>query len=141
MSVDRVSSGMEQGLSEAPASRPNLWQRLRGQARSAVLFAAGVCAALIALLLYDFLFPDPQYLTAREVSDSVAQALASATPAPAFSARVYQAVQPSLVLVQAQVPGTEGEAEQGLGSGVVVNDRRANLLLRSCLPHWETPTP
>lgn len=92
-------------------------------ARSAMPFASGVVAALVALLLYNVLVPGPHQLTAREVNDSVAQALASATPPPAFSARVYQAIQPSLVLIQTHAPGANGKVENGLGSGVVVDDK------------------
>ncbi len=127
MSVDRVSSRLEQSLSEPSASRSKLWrgrlQRLRTRARSVLPFVSGVCAALVALLLYQLLVPDPPQLTARDVNDSVAQALASATPPPAFAAGVYQVIQPSLVLVQAQAPGTNGKVEHGVGSGVIINDR------------------
>ncbi|MDQ5854499.1 MAG: hypothetical protein M3380_21000, partial [Chloroflexota bacterium] len=127
MSVDRVSSRLEQSLSEPPASRSDLWrrrlQRLRTRARSGLPFASGVFAALVALLLYQVLVPDPPQLTARDVNDSVAQALASATPPPAFAASVYQVIQPSLVLVQAQAPGANGKVEHGVGSGVIINDR------------------
>jgi S1-C subfamily serine protease len=35
---------------------------------------------------------------------------------------VYQAIQPSLVLVRAEHPGEDGETERGMGSGVIVND-------------------
>ena len=62
-------------------------------------------------------------MTPAEVNDTVAQALASATPPPAFSGRVYQAIQPSLVLIQAQTRGANGEDEHGLGSGVIINDQ------------------
>jgi S1-C subfamily serine protease len=82
-----------------------------------------VFAALVALLLYNALAPAPPALTTREVSDTVAQALASATPPPAFSARVYQAIQPSLVLIETQAPGADGEVEYGVGTGVVIDDR------------------
>jgi S1-C subfamily serine protease len=86
-------------------------------------FASGVLAALVALLLYNVLVPGPHQLTKREVNDTVAQALATATPPPAFSARVYQQIQPSLVLIQTQAPGAQGKVENGLGSGVVIDDR------------------
>ena len=113
-------------MNEQPASRSELWrgrrQRLGARARSAAPFASGVFAALVALLLYNVLVPGSPPLTAREVNDSVAQALASATPPPAFSARVYQAIQPSFVLIQTQAPGANGEGENGLGSGVVIDD-------------------
>ena len=78
-------------------------------------------AAFAALLLYRLVVPGPAPLTAREVNDSIAQAMASATPPPAFSARVYQVIQPSLVLIQTKFPGEAGETQDGLGSGVVVD--------------------
>jgi S1-C subfamily serine protease len=81
-----------------------------------------VLAVLAALLLYNVLFPGPHQLTAREVNDTVAQALASATPPPAFSERVYRVIQPSLVLIQTQSASDDGQEEHGLGSGVVIDD-------------------
>jgi S1-C subfamily serine protease len=114
-------------MNEPPASQMELWRqrlrRLRARARSAAPFASGVFAALVALLLYNLLVPAPQPLTTREVTDTVAQALASATPPPAFSARVYQVIQPSLVLIQTEALGEDGEVEHSLGSGVVIDDR------------------
>jgi S1-C subfamily serine protease len=97
-------------------------QRLRARVRSGVPFVLGVIAALIAFLLYGVLTPAPHQLTAREVNDTVANAMASATPRPAFSEQVYQVILPSLVLIEAQSPGTDGKAEEALGSGVVVDD-------------------
>jgi S1-C subfamily serine protease len=114
-------------MSELSASPAELWRgrwhRLRTYARSAAPFAAGVTAALVALLLYSFLFPAPTQLTTREVNDTVAQALASATPPPAFSARVYQAIRPSLVFIETEASGANGEADGGIGSGVVIDDK------------------
>lgn len=95
---------------------------LRARGGSAALFASGVLAALVALLLYNVLVPGPQQLTPEQVNDTVVQALASATPPPAFSARVYEAIRPSLVLIQTQAPDEDGEEANGLGSGVVIND-------------------
>ncbi len=113
-------------MREPSASRSAPWrrrlQRLRAGVRSAAPFASGVCAALAALLLYNVLVPGPRQLTTREVNDTVAQALASATPPPAFSARVYQVIRPSLVLIQTQAAGADSPAKNGLGSGVVIDD-------------------
>jgi S1-C subfamily serine protease len=83
-----------------------------------------VAAAFTALLLYNLLFPGPHPLTAREVNDTVAQALASATPPPAFSVGAYQAIQPSLVLIQTRTQTTNVDSEEGhvLGSGVIIDD-------------------
>jgi S1-C subfamily serine protease len=103
-----------------------LWRRRLGRiltyARRGAPFASGVLAALAALLLYNILFPTAHQLTTREVNDTVAQALASATPAPAFSASVYQVIRPSLVLIQTQATDADGKVEDGLGTGVVIDD-------------------
>ncbi len=122
---------MDKTIDGRSLSQPEPWrrglQRLRERARSAAPFAAGVLAALLALLLYNVLFPDPPPLTQREVNDTVAQALASATPPPTFSSLVYRVIQPSLVLIQAEGVNPNGEAEEALGSGVVIDDN-ANIL-------------
>jgi S1-C subfamily serine protease len=113
-------------MNEPSASRSELWrgrvQRFRTGVRRAAPFAAGVFAALVALLLYNILFPGPPQLTAGEVNDTVAQALASATPPPALGVGVYQAIQPSLVLIQTKIPNASGKEEDALGSGVVIDD-------------------
>jgi S1-C subfamily serine protease len=99
-------------------------QRLRARARSGLPFVLGVIAALTAFLLYGVFAPAPHQLTAREVSDTVANAMASATPRPAFSEQVYQAILPSLVLIEAESPtiSDTSKTEGSLGSGVVVDD-------------------
>ena len=98
-------------------------RRLRAVARAAAPFSAGVIAALAALWLSSVLFPAPRPLTSAEVNDSIAHAMASATPPPAFSERVYQIIQPSLILIQTKLQDSSGQAESGLGSGVIVDDR------------------
>ena len=85
-------------------------------------FTAGVAAALLGLMIYNTLTPEPNLLTEREVRDTVFQAMASATPPPPFSTQVYQIIQPSLVLIQTRFEGENGEQDEGLGSGVVIND-------------------
>ncbi|HSJ54298.1 MAG TPA: trypsin-like peptidase domain-containing protein [Anaerolineae bacterium] len=79
-------------------------------------------ATLVALLLYRAFAPRTPQLTINEVNDSIAQALASATPPPAFSSRVYQVIQPSLVLIQTETLDENGNPGQGVGSGVVINE-------------------
>ena len=114
-------------MSTPPVSRSDLWrgrlQQLRARARSATPFVSGVLAAFVALLLYNVVAPGPPPLTPRDVNDTVAQMLASATPAPAYSALAYRAIQPSLVLIQTQFTDANGAVEDGLGSGVIVDDR------------------
>lgn len=118
-------------MDEPSASKSTLWKRriqhLRMYARRALPFVSGMLATLAALLLYTALVPEPAPLTMDEVDEHVAQAMASATPAPAYSALVYQSVLPSLVFIEVHAPGVEneegevGEDEGGLGSGVVIN--------------------
>ena len=113
-------------MSELSAAQMELWrrrlQRLRPYAQSTALFAAGVLAVLVALLLYNVLVPAPLPLTTRQVNDSIAQVLASATPPPAYSAQVYQAILPSLVYIQTEEPDENGEVGHSLGSGVVISN-------------------
>ncbi len=98
------------------------WQRLRRSVWRALPFISGVLATLVALLFYNALVPGQPPMSARDVNGIVAQAMASATPPPAYSERVYQVIRPSLVLIQAESPGEKGKPAHSLGSGVVIND-------------------
>lgn len=98
-------------------------QRMRLWIKKAAPFAAGVWAALLALLLYSIFFPTPKPLTAKDVKNSVIQVMASATPAPTFSSKVYQIIQPSLVLIETKTTHASSEDDYGLGSGIVVDDK------------------
>ena len=95
-------------------------QRIQGWVRKAMPFASGVLAALTALLIYNLLISKSPPLTTTDVKNTVAEVLASATPPPAYSAQVYQVIEPSLVLIQAQTNSSDGQDEDSLGSGVVV---------------------
>jgi S1-C subfamily serine protease len=99
------------------------WQRLLARLKRWVPFASGVAAALLGLVLYNALNPPAQPLTINQVNAAVAQAMASATPAPAYSAQVYRAIQPSLVLIQTGSTDDGDTENQGLGSGVVISDQ------------------
>lgn len=113
-------------MDEPIPSRSERWrerlERILSLLRRGAPFAAGILATLVALLLYNVLIPAQRPLTANEVSDIAAQVLASATPQPAYSERVYQIIRPSLVLIQTKGSSKNGEAESGLGSGVVIDD-------------------
>ncbi len=113
-------------MNEPATSQSALWQRrlrqLQQYAWRAAPFVAGMLAAFAALLLYNVFVPPPPQLTLGEVNESVTQALADATPMPAYSSLVYQVIQPSIVLIQVQTLGENAEEEDGLGTGVVIND-------------------
>jgi S1-C subfamily serine protease len=118
-------------MNESLPTQVDLWQRRwlhlrsavrRVQIRRALPFASGLVAAFAALLVYNWLFPPTAPLTLQEVSNSLNEMLAAATPAPARSALIYQHIQPSIVLIQTERPGEEEtEAGHGLGTGVVIN--------------------
>ena len=118
-------------MNEPSPSRADRWrarlQRLRAGIRRGMPFASGVLAALLALWLYNTLFPGPQPLSQQQVNDTVAQALASATPAPAYSELVYQVIRPSLVLIQTESADADSESQHGLGTGVVI-DQAGDIL-------------
>ena len=75
----------------------------------------------LAIMLYSALFPGPKPLTSADVQQGVQEALASATPGPAFSQLVYADVAPSLVAIQTTSLDAQSKAQSGLGTGVVVD--------------------
>ena len=107
-------------------------QQLRRFVKRAAPFASGVLAALAALLLYSILFPAVRPLSSGDVRQVINQTLASATPPPAFSERVYAEVQPSLVLIQTYSPGSDG-----LGTGVIIDDSGDILTCLHVVNHAE----
>ncbi len=90
--------------------------------RKTIPFIAGIAAALTALWIFTVVNPDPVPLTARQVNETVAEAMASATPPPAVSAQVYQVIAPSLVYIQAQFKDASDVHDFAVGSGVVISD-------------------
>jgi S1-C subfamily serine protease len=117
---------MEEGASETAAGGrmepPQRFRRARAWGRATGLFAAGVVAAFAAVWLYGVVRPGPAPLTSRDISDTVAKVMASATPPPPNAVRVYQAIAPSLVLIETQGQGSGDSAGNSLGSGVIVDD-------------------
>ena len=126
MSVEQFPFDQEHDMA-APAAPAPFWRRAlagwRAFVRRTAPFAAGVLATLLGFWLYATLFPPALPLTHAEVEASVASALASATPPPAYSERVYQIIRPALVLIETDGEDAAGHAENRLGSGVVIDDR------------------
>lgn len=89
--------------------------------RRSLPFASGVLASLLAFILYNLVMVQPNQLSADDVRASVASAMGSATPPPAYSAQVYEVIRPSLVLIQTEKPRQGEESGSSLGSGVVVD--------------------
>jgi S1-C subfamily serine protease len=101
--------------------------RWRDRFKKAFPFLSGVAAALLALLIYSVLFPAAKPLTQKEMNAVVANALASATPRPAYSTQVYQIIQPSLVWIESDGADSNGGSHTGLGTGVII-DRAGDIL-------------
>jgi S1-C subfamily serine protease len=117
-------------MSEQDHNNPTLhhrlqkrFSRLTGKLANFFQFFAGVLAVLLALTIYNHFTPEPERLSESDVRETVFQAMASATPPPAYSTQVYQMIRPSLVLIQTSANGEDSGHNDSLGSGVVINDR------------------
>jgi S1-C subfamily serine protease len=111
-------------MTDAPTPRPDVLPARRGaraRLRQASPFVFGVLLTLVAILGWNLAAGTRPAITQRDVDDTVRQALASVTPAPAFSQLAYNAVARSLVLVEAKTPSS-GKPDNGdIGSGVIVS--------------------
>jgi S1-C subfamily serine protease len=118
-------------MNESSASKMDVWKgRMReviARLRRGLPFASGVLGALLVLFFYNLLIVKPNQLTVEDVNASAAMVMASATPASAYSAQVYQIIQPSLILIQVEEKHKDAKSDFGLGSGVVV-DAFGNIL-------------
>ena len=96
-------------------------RRLGTRIRRSAPFVAGVLATFLAIAAYGAFNPGPHVLNQADVNKTIASALASQTPGPAFSEIVYAQVRPSLVLIETDATGATGKAQNELGSGVVID--------------------
>jgi S1-C subfamily serine protease len=96
--------------------------QFRSRFHSGILVLAAVLLALTAVALFNTTQPPPQRLTQRDIDAAVARALASATPGPSFASQAFQVIHPSLVRVQANIPGTDPRSDTAVGTGVVIDE-------------------
>ena len=110
---------------ELPVSQLSpFWKRLirwYERFRGMIPFASGVLATLLALILFNFLFPNTQ-MTEGEVKDVVDSVLASATPRTPYAVQVYENVRFSIVVIE-----TKQDDGDGLGTGVIIDDQGSIL--------------
>ena len=99
------------------------WNAMRRflRERSGVLSLAVIAAMalMLAFVLWDNSRSEVQEAAPVDVQAEVEEALSEQSQEPAVSALVYQAILPSLVVVQADVGGEEDSV--GIGAGVVIN--------------------
>ncbi len=89
--------------------------------------AIGIIIAFTLFTAWTMLNTGAPRLTQRDVDAAIQQALASVTPPPAIGAQVFEAVRPSVVEIHTRVVSTDGKAEGGRGSGVIL-DENGNIL-------------
>jgi S1-C subfamily serine protease len=90
-------------------------------------YAATILVTLLALEIYSVLTSKTHLITQNDVNTTISQAMASATPPPAFSETVFQIIQPSLVLIEAKTTNADETQGSSLGSGVII-DANADIL-------------
>lgn len=112
---------MEPGESgEATVEPPQRRWYAAAHLRRAWPLALGLLGSLLGVVVYAALDSDsdPRPAPAANILPVVETAVAKALDKPAISTEVYQAILPSLVYIRT---GVDGEADSGLGSGVIVN--------------------
>ncbi|HJS28005.1 MAG TPA: trypsin-like peptidase domain-containing protein [Anaerolineales bacterium] len=92
------------------------------KARRALPFLGGILAVIFGALIYRALFPQLTPLAEADIDERIVQAMASATPPPAFSAQVYNFIIPSIVYIQTDADSSSAEGGGSIGSGVVINE-------------------
>lgn len=115
---------MDEKLNPTPQPIQSKWSKWSGAIstflRRAWPFAAVLLIVFLSLYIFNLINPAPLPPTQADIDQSVQHAMASATPAPAFSSQVYQLILPSVVFIQTE-DGLSEEDGFGVGSGVIIN--------------------
>jgi len=101
-----------------------------------LLIGAAALVTVSALFIYNDTRPAAQHITQGDFNNAVGSAIASATPAPFYAAKVYEKILPSLVRVEGLTEG-DGKAGTQIGSGVIIDERGTIL---TCLHVVENTT-
>jgi S1-C subfamily serine protease len=107
--------------SRAERARERL-KRLGSRVRRLAPYSIGMLIAFATILVYNVIIPGPRPMTTQDVKDTVAQAMASATPPPALGTYVFKAIQPSLVEINTNILSENGKVQGALGTGVIIDD-------------------
>ena len=104
------------------AAKPG--RKLSPRAERVLLIAAGATVALLAALALGRTGPPPQTITQQDIDAAVRHTLES-KPLPSVAAKAAEAVRPSVVRVRGitEDPDGFGDAERGVGTGVVIVDK------------------
>ena len=106
---------------QAAAARPSLLRRL--VARRDLLASVAISGLIVALVFTaaSSFSPAPRQITQRDIDRAVLHTLKT-KPLPSATARAYEAVRRSVVLVRGITPGEAGEndSDDAVGTGVVI---------------------
>jgi S1-C subfamily serine protease len=89
--------------------------------RGPILAGSNLLVIVLAILLYNAVRPAPQKLTQRDIDNAVTRALQNTPPPPSNASIAYDAIRPSLVVVESKVMET-GKTHATLGTGVVIGE-------------------
>lgn len=117
---------------EEKKSRREQWRDkvrwLRGHWKPLAIVGAWIVSTWLMILLYDGMRLSPSRLSEDQVNQLIANAMASATPPPPYSAEVFAVIHPSMVFIQTKIiTSTDGKVEGSRGSGVVIDDNGSIL--------------
>jgi S1-C subfamily serine protease len=115
---------MDEDINPLPTTSKSRWltwmQTMRVLVKRIWPFAVVFIAAFLGVYIYNFLYPPPTPPSQNSVNENIRNVMASATPEPAYSTRVYQAILPSIVYIESQT-GKGRRGGTSVGTGVVVN--------------------
>jgi S1-C subfamily serine protease len=111
-----------------PVEPPSDWQLVRAwltrmyrRFRVPVLAGANLIVIVLAILVYNALRAAPQRLTQRDIDNAVLRTLQNTPPPPSNASIAYEAIRPSLVVVESRVTES-GKTRDTLGAGVVISE-------------------
>ncbi len=114
---------------DLPQDPPSDWQIVRAWIRrtaprhkTPLIIAANVLATLAALIVFNALRPLPRPLTQRDIDNAVGRSIENAPPQPSWQSLAFEAIRPSVVIIEADSPGKGSKGTSSLGTGVVIQD-------------------
>ena len=113
------------GPQQGPGDQARFLDRLRdfaGRHERIALIAAGLFLSIFSVLLYALLTPKPHELTQKELDAAVLYTLDSLPREPSPAAVAYSIIEPSVVRVSRLAADTGEIVEEGVGTGVVVEE-------------------
>ena len=97
--------------------------------RVPILAGSNLLVIVLAILVYNALRPAPQKLTQRDIDNAVIRSLQNTPPPPSNASVAYDAIRPSIVVVESRVTEA-GKRRDTLGAGVVIAETG---LILTCL--------